>query len=235
MILAFLTPCDRRVEGLDRPVLVEIGPGELVELDEIDAERVDFEDVLVHRLGDGQRAVTAVRVEQVVGALGEHLDPGILDLGRLLGGAAQSLGLLDHQGSMTLDLVLDGAGVQPAVDREAEMAALQVVAETAEVVIDGCVGIVVAVDAPVGDDVEPGVLLVERDGADGVLKGLPVHRIRRLLIAGEMTPPRGIPPAGIRIISHHAGGNEHVFASDDHSTSLCTNEGLDAPSVISGG
>ena len=114
------------------------------------------------------------------------------------------------------------------------MAALQVVAETAEVVIDGCVGIVVAVDAPVGDDVEPRVFLVERDGADRVLKGLPVHGVRRLLIAGEMAPPRGIPPAGIRIISHHAGGNRDFFTSDDHSTSLRYNEGLDAPSVISG-
>ena len=38
---------DSPVEGLDRPVFVEVGPGELVELDELDAHRIDLEDVLV--------------------------------------------------------------------------------------------------------------------------------------------------------------------------------------------
>ncbi len=47
-------------------------------------------------------------------------------------------------------------------------AASQIVTHAAQVMVDGRVGVVVAVNATVGDDVEAGKLLVAGDGADRV-------------------------------------------------------------------
>ena len=216
MILRVLHALHGAVERLDGPVLVEVGPGELVELDEVDAHRVDLEDVLVHRRRDRHRAVARALVVQVVRRLGQHLHAGVLHLRRLAGGPLQRPRLLDHDRAVALDLVRRGARVQAAVDREAEVAAVQVVAEPAVVVVEGLVGVVVAVQPAVADDVEARVLLVGDERGHGVLERLLVERVRWLLVAVPGAHGPGVPPARVGVVADHRGGDEDLPVADAH-------------------
>ena len=153
---------------------------------------------------------------QVVAGLGEHLDARVLDLGRLRRCALQGTCLLDHDRALALDFLRERAGMQAAVDREAEEAALEVVAKALVVVVQRRVRVVVAVRTAVRDDVESRDLLVAGDRPDGVFEGLALHRIRRLLIAREEPGVVTVPPAGVRIVTHHAGRDQDLLVANLH-------------------
>ena len=165
------------VERLDRPVFVKIRPSEFVELDEIDAERVDFADVLVHRLRNGQSAIARAFVKEIIRALRENLNAGVLYFGRSLRGPLERPRLFDHHGAAPLYFMLDRRRMQPAVNGKTEVtAASKVVTHATKIMINGGVGVIVAMQAAVGDNVQSGALLVERDSADRVLESLAIDR-----------------------------------------------------------
>ena len=93
------------IEGFNRPILETIGPGELVKLDEIHTEGIDFQDVLVDGLSDVHGAVATGLVVQIVGGLGEYLNARILDLRRFIRGLLQGFSLFHHDRSMPPDFL----------------------------------------------------------------------------------------------------------------------------------
>jgi hypothetical protein len=74
------------------------------------------------------------------------------------------------------------SGVESAVDRKAEIAALKIVTEPLVVVVHGLFCIVVTVQSAVGDNVKAGGFLIGRDGSDRILKGFARKGIRRFLV-----------------------------------------------------
>jgi hypothetical protein len=197
---------------------IEIRPGELVELDEVDAQGVHLENVLVHGLGDRRGAVAGALVEEIVRALRQHLNARVLDLGRLARSPLQRPRLLDHHGAAPANFVLDRPGVQTTVNWKAEMAALKIVHHAAQIMVDRRVGVIIAVDTTIRDDVEAGFLLVEGDSADGVLERFTAHGIRRFPPTAEMSRPGGVPPARVWIVTNHAGGNYDFLPTNFHAS-----------------
>ena len=96
------------------------------------------------------------------------------------------------------------------------MTALEVVTQALEVVVHSLVGVVVAMQTPVGDDVQTGLLLVACNRTDRIVQGFLPHGVRRLLVAREVASVLGIPPTRVRIVAHHAGGNHDVFVTNLH-------------------
>ena len=158
--LGILDPFHGPVECLDSPVLEAVGPGELVELNEIHAEGGDFQDVFVNSFGDVHRPVTAGLVVEVVGALSKHLDTRVLHLRRLIRGLLESFGLLQHDRSAPPDLLGQSASVQSAVDGEAQVTTLEVITQAHVVIVEGLVTVVIGMQASVGDDVQPCLFLI---------------------------------------------------------------------------
>src|SRR6185312_4032561 len=103
------------VERFDSPILKTIGPGKLVELDEVDAERIHFEDVFVDGFGNIHGPIAAGFVVEVVGRLGQHLNAGILHLGWLIGGFLEGFGLLHHDSPMPSNFLRQSTGMQTAI------------------------------------------------------------------------------------------------------------------------
>src|SRR5208283_35573 len=104
------------------------------------------------------------------------------------------------------------------------------IAKATQIIIERYIGVVIAMDPAVRDDIKPCILLVQRNRADDICKGLPVHRIRRFLIAGEVASPGRIPPARIWVVPDHARRNQNLFASDLHGFHPLI--GLTGPSLI---
>ena len=88
-------------------------------------------------------------VVEVVCSLGKHLNTGVLHLGQLVGSFLEGFGLLNHNRPMPPDLLGQCACMQTTIDGEAQVAAFEVVAQALEVVIDGLVGIVIALHTPI--------------------------------------------------------------------------------------
>src|SRR5258706_1433126 len=109
--LRVLDACHGSVECFDSPVLKTIGPGKLVELDEIDTEGIHFEDVLIDGFGNIHCPIAAGFVVELVGCLGQYLDTGILHLGRLIGGLLESFGLLHHDSPMPSNFLRQRTGM----------------------------------------------------------------------------------------------------------------------------
>src|SRR5260221_921652 len=151
--LGVLDPLNSRIESFDSPILEEIGPGKLVELNEIDAEGIHFQDIFVDGFGNSHRPLVAGFVVEVVGCLGKHLDARILDLGRLVGGFLEGFGLLYHDSPMPPDLLGQRACMQTTIDRETQVATFEVVTQAPVVVIEGLVTVVIGMYPTVGNDV----------------------------------------------------------------------------------
>src|SRR5713101_6768897 len=103
--LGVLDSFNGTVESLDRPIFKTIGPGKLVELNEIHSERIYFENVLVDGFGNVHCPVTAGLIVYVVGSLGKHLNARVLDLDRFVRGFFERFGLLHHDRPSPLDLL----------------------------------------------------------------------------------------------------------------------------------
>src|SRR5579875_488421 len=167
----------RAVKCLNGPVLVAIGPGKLVKLDEVGSQRVHFEDILIDGLRNIHSAVPARLVVEVVGGLPENLDAGILYLDGLISRFFQRPGLLDHDLPAPLDFLRGGGGMEATVDGEAEIAAMYFIAHAPVVVIDGLFSIVIALQACVGNNIQPGFFLIVRKGKDRVFQRFALKRI----------------------------------------------------------
>src|SRR5437016_2619434 len=96
------------------------------------------------------------------------------------------------------------------------MTAVKIVAHAPEIVVDRLVSIVVAMNAAIRNYVEPGLLLIKRDGSNCVLESFAVHRVWRLAVAAEMARKRRIPPARVGVIADHACWNKDFLPADLH-------------------
>ena len=103
--LGILHSFNGAIESLDSPIFEAIGPGKLVELNEINAEGIYFENVFVDCFGNIHCPITARLVVQVIGSLSKHLNACILYFGGLVRSFLKRFGLLHHYRSSSLDFL----------------------------------------------------------------------------------------------------------------------------------
>ena len=213
-------PVDGGVEDVDLPVAqrqAEV-PGELVELDDVAARRHQLLELLVVDLGQVEGQVLHVGVVLVDRPHGQHLEAGEVDLDGLGGRLAQHPHLLRVQRALADQLAVDDRGVLGGVRRQHDRRAVgrEPGDPLGEVVELGGVGAVAAHHQPVGDDVEPGRLLVVDDGQDGVGERLEGDRVGGVAPGRDLTPGLAGEPAGLRVVPHHHRGEEDVLTGDAH-------------------
>ncbi len=174
-----LHPVERAVQRLQAIVARLLGPGlhvGLVDLHHVGAGGEQVVDLGPDRIGVVERQAPVVRIEVVLGLLlhGEGARDG--DLHRLVGVGLEELQRLDFHRPGAADLAGDARGVDRvagAVERLAgigEVDPLQRVGEA--------VGVALAPDFAVGDDVEARPLLVADGDEGGVVLGL-LEQLRR--------------------------------------------------------
>jgi hypothetical protein len=112
-------------------------------------------------------------VVEIVCALGEDLDAGILDFGRLACRPLEGPSLLDHHGATPLDLLLNRGRMQSAVDRKPEQTAAKAVTHASIIVVED-IAVIVSLDAAIRDYIEAGPLLIAGDGTNRVLESFAV-------------------------------------------------------------
>jgi hypothetical protein len=177
-----LDAVERALQRLD-PVLggllgPRLHPG-LVELDDVGARREQADDLVAHHVGERERHVALVCVVLVLRLLGHREGAGDGDLHEPVGVRAQELGVPEEDGLRARDRAGDarhGHRVAVAVEHRAGLVDVDAGERRGEPV-----RVALAADLAVGDDVEPGALLV----ADGGQRG----GVLRLLQPPLVDPP----------------------------------------------
>src|ERR1019366_5517266 len=82
---------------------------------------------------------------------------------------------------------------------------------------DRVVGVIIAMDTAIRDDVETHVLLVDGDGPNRILERFATHGIRRLSVAMEMARPPCVPPPRVRVVADHTRRNQDVLPTYFHA------------------
>src|SRR6266516_1383590 len=103
--LGVLDSFNGTVKSFNSPIFEAIWPGKLVELNEINAEGIYFENVFVDGFGNVHCPITARLVVQVIGSLSKHLNACILYLSGFVRGFLERFGLLYHYRSSPLDFL----------------------------------------------------------------------------------------------------------------------------------
>ncbi len=107
--------------------------------------------------------------------------------------------------------------MKTTVNGEAEItAALELVAHAPVVIIDGLLGIIIGLDARVGNNVQPGHFLIVGQSEDHIFERFPLEGIWRQLIACEETCEVCIPPTGVWVIPNHACRECNLLVSNLH-------------------
>ena len=192
---------DERVDGTHPPrqILGEPGVVGLIDLDLLGAGAHQLAQLEVHDARDLDREHLFGRVELVADSLDQRMRPGDGDLRPSLGEPAEKAEVLDepergHRHAVAHDALVEVVvrGLGAAIDLDAGKARGEVVDH------------VVAPELAVGDDVEPGDLLV----LDRRLHGRIVHLVE--VVGGDPPPEevvlRALQPGGHRVAADDGGG-----------------------------
>ena len=174
-----LDALERALQRLDAELARLLGAGlhpRLVELDDVRAGGEQVEDLGAHDVGEGRRDRPRVAVVVVLGLHRHRERAGDRDLDLVVGVRAQELGVA-HQDRAAAphlaDDARDGRGIAVAVQRRAGIVDVDAVEHGHD-----AVGVGLAPDLTVRDDVQPGAFLIADRGEGGrVLRFFEVLRV----------------------------------------------------------